>query len=169
MRSFFQRRQQQPAQLATAIGYEFFPMLFAAAWCNCPTRSAPLRETRKMLPIRRKRTLTPFWSKYAPVPHECTPLIVRRTTSTKKKKPAEDGVTRNNEALLPFYRTVRTATRRRGVLCGETFFYVVPRVSAIKFLASFQSDRWNFDDEIKRPFLTISCLDRPRRYDERET
>lgn len=82
MRSFFQRRQQQPAQLATAIGYEFFPMLFAAAWCNCPTRSAPLGETRKMLPIRRKRTLTPLWSKYAPVPHECTPLIVRRTTST---------------------------------------------------------------------------------------
>lgn len=72
------------------------------------------RETRKMLPIRRKRALTPLRSKYAPVPYECTPLIVRSADSLNQprgegeKEGSRDSVIRNNEALLPFYRAVGT-------------------------------------------------------------
>lgn len=68
-----------------------------------------------MLPIRRKRALTPLRSKYAPVPYECTPLIVRpadrlnrEQKEEEKKKKVRDSVIRNNEALLPFYRAVGT-------------------------------------------------------------
>ena len=137
-----------------------------AVRCNCRARSAPLGETRKMLPIRRKRALTPLRSKCAPV----GPANARRSLSAADS--ASDAEPRGRSRLkmawletmkyfYPFAEPFPAAKRRRRcplptrrkILLRRETACIVPGIKRTR--RSSRSDRWNFDDGIKRRIFDV--------------
>ena len=125
---------------------------------NCPARSAPPSEIRKMLPIRRKRALTPLRSKYAPVgprmhAAHCPPQTAPRTLNRQEEAGWRwrDSKQWSTFTLLP-NRSSREETSALS-LAGEEKNSFAPgdRVyrQGSSTRGSSRSDRWNFDDGIK--------------------